>query len=103
MDIDRRAILRGGGLLAASSIAAGFGRAAAADTQTAVSSRKFGTIDTAMRHAVDTGVAAGVVAVGASKDGLVYQGTFGTADAHAGTPMSLDTVFWLLSMTKAFT
>jgi len=67
------------------------------------SSRGFGTIDIAMRHAVDTGVAAGVAAVGASKDGLVYEGTFGAADAHAGTPMSLDTVFWLLSMTKAFT
>jgi methyl acetate hydrolase len=80
---------------AASSVAAGFGRAAAADAQIAGSSRKFGTIDAAMRHAVDTGVAAGVVAVGASMDGLVYQGAFGTANAHAGTPVSLDTVFWL--------
>jgi methyl acetate hydrolase len=103
MDIDRRGILRGGSLFAVSSVAAGYGRAAAADTQIARSSRKFGTIDAAMRHAVDTGVAAGVVAVGASMDGLVYQGAFGTANAHAGTPVSLDTVFWLLSMTKAFT
>jgi methyl acetate hydrolase len=103
MDIDRRAILRGSSLFAASSVAARFGGAAATDTQTARSSRKFETIDAAMRHAVDTGVAAGVVAVGASMDGLVYQGAFGKADAHAGTPVSLDTVFWLLSMTKAFT
>jgi methyl acetate hydrolase len=36
-------------------------------------------------------------------NGLIYRGAFGKADAHAGTPMLLDTVFWLLSMTKAFT
>lgn len=103
MDIDRRAALCGCSFFGVASAAAGFGRAAAANTHIARSPGKFGRIDDAMRHAVDTGVTAGVVAVGASMDGLVYQGAFGTANAHAGTPMSLDTVFWLLSMTKAFT
>jgi methyl acetate hydrolase len=103
MDIDRRTILRGGSLLAASSVAAGLGRATAAATKPTGSSRQFGAIDAAMHRAIAAGTAAGVVAVGASMDGLIYQGSFGTADAHAGTPMSLDTVFWLLSMTKAFT
>jgi methyl acetate hydrolase len=63
----------------------------------------FEPIDAAMRQAVEAGTVAGAVAVGASEDGVVYEGTFGNADVHAGTPMSSDTVFWLLSMTKAFT
>src|ERR1700676_2407952 len=34
---------------------------------------------------------------------MVYEGAFGKANAATSAPMTLDTVFWLLSMTKAFT
>lgn len=56
-----------------------------------------------MQKAVDSGTVAGVVAVGASANGIAYQGGFGKANTADGTPMSMDTVFWLLSLTKAFT
>ncbi|HMG50167.1 MAG TPA: serine hydrolase domain-containing protein [Inquilinus sp.] len=101
MKISRRTILRSSGLLAAASAAsAGLGRASAAAL---ARSHRFEPIDLAMRQAVDAGTVAGVVAVGASADGVVYEGAFGKADVQAGTAMSPDTVFWLLSMTKAFT
>ncbi|TIU40282.1 MAG: beta-lactamase family protein, partial [Mesorhizobium sp.] len=46
---------------------------------------------------------AGVIAVAATRKGMVYEGAFGKANVATGAPMTLDTVFWLLSMTKAFT
>lgn len=46
---------------------------------------------------------AGVVALAATSKGLVYEGTFGTSNVASGAPTNVDTVFWLLSMTKAFT
>jgi methyl acetate hydrolase len=41
--------------------------------------------------------------MGVTPGGSVYEGAFGKANVEAGTPMALDTVFWLLSMTKTFT
>jgi CubicO group peptidase (beta-lactamase class C family) len=66
-------------------------------------SRQFEAIDAALRAAVDDGAVLGVAALGATPDGLVYEGFFGQADARTGTPMGPDTVFWLYSMTKTFT
>ena len=103
--VNRRDILRNGcGLLAAAS--AGSiepGRAASTMMGTAPRSNRFGAIDKALGRAVDAGVVAGAVAIGASAEGVVYEGAFGTADAHSKSPMLPNTVFWLLSMTKAFT
>ena len=65
--------------------------------------RALAPIDAVLRGGVKTGAVAGVAAIAAIPDGVVYNGAFGKADVRAGTPMRDDTVFWLLSMTKAFT
>jgi methyl acetate hydrolase len=61
------------------------------------------TIDQSLQQAVDNGTVAGVVAMGATQRGLVYEGAFGHANPETGAAMTSDTVFWLLSMTKAIT
>ncbi|MDT3379601.1 serine hydrolase domain-containing protein [Labrys neptuniae] len=76
---------------------------ALAGTTPAVSSRRFKAIDAAMLDGVSRKDVAGVVAMAATPKGIVYEGTFGKANAETAAPMTTDTVFWLLSMTKAFT
>lgn len=61
----------------------------------------FEAVDALMRDGVEGGAVAGVAGLGATADGIIYEGAFG--DAAFGAPMSLDTVFWILSMTKAVT
>jgi CubicO group peptidase (beta-lactamase class C family) len=63
----------------------------------------FAPIDHVLRQAADSKTVAGVVALGATEKGVVYEGAFGKADINAGSKISPDTVFWLLSMTKAIT
>src|ERR1700730_9729612 len=63
----------------------------------------FAPIDHVLRQAADSKTVAGVVAWGATEKVLVYEATFGKADINAGSKISADTVFWLLSMTKAIT
>ncbi len=63
----------------------------------------FATIDHSLRQAVDNGTVAGVVAMGATQRGPIYEGAFGHANPQTRTAMTPDTVFWLLSMTKAIT
>ena len=60
-------------------------------------------IDQILRQAADARDVAGVVATAASDDGLLYQGAFGKRDLVKGSDMTLDTVFWIASMTKAVT
>ena len=60
-------------------------------------------IDAVLDQAVSNGTVLGVAAMGATPDGVVYDGAFGKANVETGAPMRDDTVFWLLSMTKAFT
>jgi methyl acetate hydrolase len=60
-------------------------------------------IDAVLGRAVSNGSVLGVAAMGATPDGVVYDGAFGNANVETGAPMRNDTVFWLLSMTKAFT
>jgi len=60
-------------------------------------------IDAVLRQATEAGQVAGVVAMAADADGLTYQGAFGRRGLDADTPMTLDTVFWIHSMTKAIT
>jgi methyl acetate hydrolase len=69
----------------------------------AVRSDKFTSIDTALQSAVDNGSVLGAVAMGCTSRGLVYEGVAGQANIATGAPMTSDTVFWLLSMTKTFT
>lgn len=60
-------------------------------------------VDQILARAVDTGVAPGVVALVADDKGVVYEGAFGMREVGQPPPMSLDTLFWLASMTKAVT
>jgi methyl acetate hydrolase len=64
----------------------------------------FAPVEAALKAAVRDQVVANVVAVGADKTGIVYEGAVGSADASTGgAPVSVDSVFWMLSMTKAIT
>lgn len=60
-------------------------------------------VDDALLGGVSRNDVAGVIAVAATPKGVVYEGAFGKANVATGAPMTLDTVFWLLSMIKAFT
>jgi methyl acetate hydrolase len=101
-DMSRRAVLAQGSLLAAG---AALGTMASWPAMALPSKRSgnFKSIDAALRGAVDSGVVLGAAAMGVTPGGSVYEGAFGKANTEAGTPMTLDTVFWLLSMTKTFT
>ncbi|HEY3061348.1 MAG TPA: serine hydrolase domain-containing protein [Chloroflexota bacterium] len=45
----------------------------------------------------------GIVALAANRDGIIYEGAFGERQLGGGTEMTLDSVFWIASMTKALT
>ncbi len=59
--------------------------------------------DRILEEAVDRGATAGVVAGAGNRDGVVYEGAFGLRAAGGTAPMTVDTVFWIASMTKAVT
>src|SRR4030088_2819869 len=60
----------------------------------------FAPIDHVLRQAADSKTVAGVVALGATEKGVVYEGAFGKADINAGSKSLPDTVFSLLFLTK---
>jgi methyl acetate hydrolase len=60
-------------------------------------------MEAALHQAVQRGEVPGVVALAADRDGTLYQGAFGVRGLADPTPMSLDTLFWIASMTKAIT
>jgi CubicO group peptidase (beta-lactamase class C family) len=60
-------------------------------------------IDGVLNAAVADGRVAGVVALAADRNGTFYQGAFGRRGLDDPAPMSMDTVFWIASMTKAVT
>ncbi|EDZ99757.1 beta-lactamase [Burkholderia sp. H160] len=108
--LNRRHILKGASsLLAAATLGGLVDRNAKAATPSASRDRALiqppasASIDQCLQAAVDDGTVAGVVAMGATEQGLVYAGARGRANAASGEAMSPDTVFWLLSMTKAIT
>ena len=110
-DFSRRNLLKGAATLmtvpALAQLASAPVMAATARTPSPVAkyprSGAFNSIDRMLQRAVDGRQVAGVVAVGATDKGIVYEGSVGKRDAAHGPAMSLDTVFWLLSMTKAVT
>jgi methyl acetate hydrolase len=59
--------------------------------------------DALLRRAADAGDVPGVIAMAANRDGTLYEGGFGKRVLGQGTPMTLDTVVWIASMTKALT
>ena len=60
-------------------------------------------IDEVLSGAIEQGDVPGVVAMAATRAGPVYQGAFGKRKLPDGPPMTVDTVFWIASMTKAIT
>lgn len=59
------------------------------------------TIDQFLRTAAERGDLPGVVAVAVNDRERLYEGAFGLRGVTCGAPMTLDTVFWYASMTKA--
>nr|WP_319395093.1 serine hydrolase domain-containing protein [uncultured Desulfobacter sp.] len=57
-------------------------------------------IDNAMADAVATGVFPGGVLLWANKNRILYHKAFGVTDIRFGTPVTLDTIFDLASLTK---
>ena len=97
-DMTRRAVLTGGAALAGGRILEAAGLKPAFTTPT-----RFAAVDKALHRAVEDRDVAGVVAIGATPNGIAFEGAYGKANIHQGTSMATDTVFWLLSMTKAIT
>jgi len=60
-------------------------------------------IDQILREKSDAKEIPGVVAVAARGPEVIYQGAFGKRDLSKDGPMTLDSVFWIASMTKAIT
>jgi CubicO group peptidase (beta-lactamase class C family) len=61
------------------------------------------SIDAQLRAAVADGAIPGVVAMAADREGVLYRGAFGVADAASARAMSADALFRIASMTKAIT
>lgn len=60
-------------------------------------------VDEALRAAVAFGSVPGVVAMATDGRAVIYEGAFGARKLGCPEPMTLDTVFWIASMTKAIT
>jgi methyl acetate hydrolase len=60
-------------------------------------------IDKILSQPVDAKALPGVVAMAATEKGVVYEGAFGQRQVGKPAPMTLDTVVWIASMTKAIT
>src|SRR3982074_1270814 len=60
-------------------------------------------IDQVLRQKSDAKEIPGVVAMAANSKELIYQGAFGKRDLSKDDAMTLDSVFWIASMTKAIT
>jgi len=60
-------------------------------------------IDRALREKADAGAVPGAVAIAATGNDILYQGAFGKRDLSKDDAMTLDSVFWIASMTKAIT
>jgi CubicO group peptidase (beta-lactamase class C family) len=57
-------------------------------------------IDKVLRDAVDSGAVPHVAAIAADRDGVIYQGAAGPREAGQSDPVSVDTLFRIMSMTK---
>jgi CubicO group peptidase (beta-lactamase class C family) len=61
------------------------------------------TIDAIFSEAVESKKMPGIVAMAATDKGVLYEGAFGQREIGKPAPMTLDTVVWIASMTKAIT
>ena len=60
-------------------------------------------LDEALRVPVDKGELVGVVALAGTRDEVIYEGAFGKRGTNQPADMTVDSVFWIASMTKAIT
>jgi methyl acetate hydrolase len=60
-------------------------------------------IDQLLRQKADAKEIPGAVAIAATGNEIIYQGAFGKRDLSKDDAMTLDSVFWIASMTKAVT
>ena len=60
-------------------------------------------IDQILRQKCEAKEIPGVVAMAATGSEVIYQGAFGKRDLTKDDPMTVDSVFWIASMTKAIT
>jgi methyl acetate hydrolase len=60
-------------------------------------------IDTVFTQAVESKKMPGIVAAAVTDKGTLYEGAFGTREIGKNVAMTLDTVVWIASMTKAIT
>jgi CubicO group peptidase (beta-lactamase class C family) len=60
-------------------------------------------LDSELRASVAGGKLPGIVAVAGDRNGTFYQAAFGTRGTADGAAMTVDTVGWIASMTKAIT
>ena len=60
-------------------------------------------VDQVLRRAADASQVAGVVAIAATDKEIIYEGAFGKRDLGKADAMTMDSVFWIASMTKAIT
>ena len=95
---NRRDVLKSLTTLAAASSIAGAIKPSSAGAAVADPglSPALGQVDQALRQAVNAGTVPGIVAIGATDKGIVYEGAFGPS-------ITADSVFWIASMTKAIT
>ena len=61
------------------------------------------TIDAILHHAVESGQVPGIVAMATDGRDTLYEGAFGVRSLGDKASMTLDSVFWIASMTKAIT
>src|SRR4249920_2876434 len=57
-------------------------------------------IDKVLQDAVDSGAVPHVAAIAAGRDGVIYQGAAGPRAAGESDPVTVDTLFRIMSMTK---
>jgi CubicO group peptidase (beta-lactamase class C family) len=62
-----------------------------------------GNVDQAFRRATDARQIPGVVAMAATDKEVIYQAAFGKRDLGKADAVTIDSVFWIASMTKAIT
>ena len=60
-------------------------------------------IDQVLSRAAEAKEVPGVIAVAGTDTGVIYEGAFGKRALGKDAPMTLDTVVWIASMTKAIT
>jgi methyl acetate hydrolase len=61
------------------------------------------SIDKLFTQATESKAMPGIVAVAATGKGIVYEGAFGKRELGKDAPMTVDSVVWIASMTKAIT